>query len=42
MAKKRKKKRKLNAWQKHVQKTSRTNPKMKFGNVLKQAKKTYK
>ena len=37
-----KKKRKLNVWQKYVQKTSKANKGMKFGDVLKQAKKTYK
>jgi len=42
MKNKRKKKRKLNVWQKHVQATSKKNPKMKFGDVLKTAKKTYK
>lgn len=35
-------KRKLNAWQKHVQATAKKNKGMKFGDVLKQAKKTYK
>ncbi len=43
MAKKRKKKkRKLNAWQKHVQKTSRANKGIGFGEILKKAKSTYK
>ncbi len=41
MAKK-KKKRKLNAWQKHVQKTSKANKGMAFGSILKKAKATYK
>jgi len=37
-----KKKRKLNAWQKHVQKTSKANKGMAFGDILKAAKKSYK
>lgn len=37
-----KKKRKLNVWQKHVQKTAKANKGMAFGDVLKKAKKTYK
>ena len=38
----RKKKSPLNAWQKHVKATAGKNKGMKFGDVLKQAKKTYK
>lgn len=37
-----KSKRKLNAWQLHVKKTMKANPGMKFVEVLKKAKKTYK
>ena len=37
-----KKKRKDTAWNKHVRATMKKNPKMKFGDVLKTAKKTYK
>ena len=33
---------KLNAWQEHVKKTSKDNKGMKFGDVLKKAKKSYK
>jgi hypothetical protein len=40
--KKTKKKRKLNSWQLHVQKTRKANKGMGFGDVLKTAKKTYK
>ena len=44
MAKKKikKKKRKMNKWQKHVQKTSKANKGMGFGAILKKAKSTYK
>ena len=42
MAKKRKKKRKLNKWQKHVQATAKKNKGVAFGDILKKAKKTYK
>ena len=41
MAKKKKRK-KLNAWQKHVQETSKANKGMAFGSVLRKAKSTYK
>ncbi len=37
-----KKKRKLNAWQKHVKKVSKENKGMAFGSILKKAKSTYK
>jgi len=37
-----KKKRKLNAWQKHVQKTAKSNKGVSFGDVLKKAKASYK
>jgi len=36
-----KKKRKLNKWQKHVKKTAKANKGMAFGDVLKKAKSTY-
>ncbi len=39
---KKRKKRKLNAWQKNVQKTSGANKGMGFGDILKKAKSTYK
>jgi hypothetical protein len=35
-------KRQPTAWNKHVSATKKENPKMKFGEVLKEAKKTYK
>lgn len=35
-------KRKLIAWNKHVQATKKKNPKLGFGEVLKKAKGTYK
>jgi len=35
-------KRKPTAWNKHVTATAKKNPKMKFGSVLKAAKKSYK
>lgn len=37
-----KKKRKLNKWQKHVQKTAKSNKGMAFRDILKTAKKSYK
>lgn len=42
MGKNKKKKRKLNKWQRHVQKTAKSNKGMAFGEILKKAKKTYK
>jgi len=39
---KKKKKKKLNAWQKHVKQVSEENKGMAFGSVLKKAKATYK
>ena len=35
-------KRKPTAWNKHVKATGKANPKLKFGEVLKKAKTTYK
>ena len=35
------KKRKSTAWQKHIRQTMAKNPKKKFGDVLKLAKKSY-
>ena len=37
-----KKKRKLNAWQKHVKATMKKHKGKKFGDILREAKKTYK
>jgi hypothetical protein len=39
---KKKKRKKLNAWQTHVKKTAKANKGMAFGSVLKKAKSTYK
>jgi len=36
------KKRKPTAWNKHVTATAKANPKMKFGDILKKAKQTYR
>lgn len=35
-------KRKKNAWNKHVEKTMKANPKLSFKQALKKAKKSYK
>lgn len=37
-----KKKRKLNAWQKHIQATMKSHKGMGFGDMLSEAKKTYR